>query len=107
MAEDEDQDEKKTTEEKQEEIGSIDGCLPQELITEILLRSSIKSVVRFRSVCKSWNNLISSQSFTKSHVHGVKNPASLLLLRVTTAHAKGFRFYFYLYRSPRRMLGGF
>ncbi|KAL5175193.1 F-box/kelch-repeat protein [Glycine soja] len=41
--------------------------LPQDLITEILLRLPVKSLVRFKSVCKSWLFLISDPRFAKSH----------------------------------------
>ena len=43
------------------------GCLPLELITDILLRLPVKSLGRFKSVCKSWNSLISTDNFAKSH----------------------------------------
>ncbi|KAK7379925.1 hypothetical protein VNO78_34201 [Psophocarpus tetragonolobus] len=41
--------------------------LPWELITEISLRLPVKSLVRFKCVCKSWFSLISDPNFAKSH----------------------------------------
>ena len=41
--------------------------LLQDLITEIMLRLPVKSVVRFKSVCKAWLFLISDPHFAKSH----------------------------------------
>ncbi|XP_074364465.1 F-box/kelch-repeat protein At3g23880-like [Apium graveolens] len=38
-----------------------------DLWTEILLRLPIKSLLRFKSVCKSWFSIISSHRFAKSH----------------------------------------
>lgn len=41
--------------------------LPEDLITEILLRLPVKSLLRFKSVCKKWNSLITNPTFAKSH----------------------------------------
>ncbi|KAG4401854.1 hypothetical protein GLYMA_02G079600v4 [Glycine max] len=41
--------------------------LPQELIIEILLRLPVKSLVRFKCVCRLWLSLISDPSFAISH----------------------------------------
>ncbi|XP_076891865.1 F-box/kelch-repeat protein At3g23880-like [Bidens hawaiensis] len=41
---------------------------PTEIILEILLRLPVKSVLRCKSVCKSWCSLISDPQFVKSHL---------------------------------------
>ncbi|GAU19175.1 hypothetical protein TSUD_198560 [Trifolium subterraneum] len=41
--------------------------LPSELNTEILLRLPVKSLIRLKSVCKSWFTLISDTNFANSH----------------------------------------
>ena len=41
--------------------------LPIELIIQILLRLPVKSLIRFKCVCKSWFSLISHSDFTNSH----------------------------------------
>lgn len=43
--------------------------LPQEIIhDEILIRLPVKSLIRFKCVCKSWLSLFSDPEFTKLHV---------------------------------------
>ena len=39
-----------------------------ELMTEILARVSVKSLLRFRRVCKSWHSLISSPDLAYLHL---------------------------------------
>ncbi|GJY00016.1 F-box associated domain containing protein [Tanacetum coccineum] len=42
--------------------------LPPEIIVEILLRFPVETLLRCKSVCKSWYELISSRYFINSHV---------------------------------------
>ncbi|XP_050382001.1 F-box/kelch-repeat protein At3g23880-like [Argentina anserina] len=59
--------------------------LPEEMITQILLRLPIKSILKFTSVCKSWNSLIKDSPFIKDHLKLTSNRITrdgpLLLLR--------------------------
>ncbi|CAK8542482.1 unnamed protein product [Lathyrus sativus] len=41
--------------------------LPEELITEILLRLTVNTLLRCKSVCKSWFSIISNPHFATSH----------------------------------------
>jgi hypothetical protein len=44
------------------------GVLPQELLSDILVRLPAKDIGRLRAVCRSWWNLTSDPSFIKAHV---------------------------------------
>nr|XP_017240179.1 PREDICTED: putative F-box protein At4g09190 [Daucus carota subsp. sativus] len=53
---------------------------PQDLIFEILSYLPVKSLLRFRSVCKSWLSIISDQQFINAHLtNSQKKPAPLIL----------------------------
>ncbi|GMI79459.1 CONSTITUTIVE EXPRESSER OF PR GENES 1, CONSTITUTIVE EXPRESSER OF PR GENES 30 [Hibiscus trionum] len=55
--------------------------MPLEAILKILNRLPVKSLLRFRSVCKSWNSLISHPSFISSHLQAsLSNNTPFLLL---------------------------
>ncbi|KAK3025749.1 hypothetical protein RJ639_040441 [Escallonia herrerae] len=45
------------------------GSLPEDLVTEILLMLPVKSLLRCKSVCKSWYTLITKPSFTTTHLN--------------------------------------
>ncbi|XP_024984658.1 F-box/kelch-repeat protein At3g23880-like isoform X2 [Cynara cardunculus var. scolymus] len=57
------------------------SLIPDELIVEILSRLPSKSLLRFRSVCKSWLSLISSTEFRLMHFHNFNKPNPRHLLR--------------------------
>ncbi|XP_027352266.1 F-box/kelch-repeat protein At3g06240-like [Abrus precatorius] len=57
--------------------------LPHELIVEILLRLPVISLLRFKSVCKSWLSLISNPQFAKSQFDLAAPQTHRLLLRST------------------------
>ncbi|KAI8556882.1 hypothetical protein RHMOL_Rhmol05G0290500 [Rhododendron molle] len=61
--------------------------LPIEITIEILSRLPVKSLLRFKSVCKTWYVLIKSDDFVAKHLqtHSALNSASLL---VTTFNRK-------------------
>nr|XP_011462062.1 PREDICTED: F-box/kelch-repeat protein At3g23880-like [Fragaria vesca subsp. vesca] len=59
---------------------SWDGCFDDDMIAEILSRLPVKSLMRFRCVCKSWLALINDPSFARNQTSRLKlleavNPA--------------------------------
>ncbi|KAK8503655.1 hypothetical protein V6N12_024827 [Hibiscus sabdariffa] len=55
--------------------------IPVEVIVEILKRLPVKSLLRFRSVCKSWNSVICDPSFISTHLQAsLSNNTPFLLL---------------------------
>ncbi|XP_045786496.1 F-box/kelch-repeat protein At3g23880-like [Trifolium pratense] len=54
--------------------------LPFELIIQILLRLPVKSLIRFKCVCKSWFSLISNPHFANSHFHLTTHTHRILLI---------------------------
>ncbi|XP_057436199.1 F-box/kelch-repeat protein At3g23880-like [Lotus japonicus] len=62
----------------------MDPCfnaLPIDLIPLILVRLPVRSLLRFKCVCKSWRSLISDPEFGKSHFDLAGAPTHRLLLK--------------------------
>ncbi|GAB4841762.1 hypothetical protein Ancab_022484 [Ancistrocladus abbreviatus] len=61
------------------------NLLPEDLLIEILARLPVRSLIRFKCVCKSWFSLINSREFATKHltVHNcaLKNDFDYLLIR--------------------------
>ncbi|KAK4256131.1 hypothetical protein QN277_009039 [Acacia crassicarpa] len=55
--------------------------LPEEILTNILSRLPVKSLIRFQCVCKDWKNLFKTPSFMAEHVLHSTQQDSLLLLK--------------------------
>jgi hypothetical protein len=60
--------------------------LPHELIIQILLRLPVKSLIRFKCVCKSWFSLISDPHFTNSHFDITATSTHRILLISNSTH---------------------
>ncbi|XP_057422508.1 F-box/kelch-repeat protein At3g23880-like [Lotus japonicus] len=56
-------------------------ALPEDLIPLILVRLPVRSLLRFKSVCKLWLSLISNTQFAKSHFDLAAAPTHRLLLK--------------------------
>ena len=51
----------------------LSQSVPDELVYDILTRLTVKSLIRFSSVCKSWNSTITSLNFIKAHLDRAKS----------------------------------
>ncbi|KAE8797124.1 F-box/kelch-repeat protein [Hordeum vulgare] len=64
---------------------SSGGSLPDEMIMEVLLRLPVKSILRFRVVCRSWAALFSTEQFCNLHMPTPKiAPPKLLFVSPTS-----------------------
>ncbi|KAK4256311.1 hypothetical protein QN277_009194 [Acacia crassicarpa] len=54
--------------------------LPPGIIRNILLRLSVKSLIRFQRVCKDWKNLFKTPSFIADHLHRSTQKSPLLVV---------------------------
>ncbi|KAK4254249.1 hypothetical protein QN277_009653 [Acacia crassicarpa] len=57
--------------------------LPPEIIIDILKRLRVKSLLRFRAVCKDWRNLLKSPFFIEEHYHHSAHKSPLLTCHVS------------------------
>jgi hypothetical protein len=62
------------------------AALPDEMVTEVLLRLPVKSLLRFRAVCRSWAATISSDEFCALHMARGGTPNKLLVVAPTAAY---------------------
>ena len=56
------------------------SMLPEEMVTEILLRLPVKAIIRFHAVCPRWAALLSSEEFCVAKNAGSTEPAKVLFL---------------------------
>ncbi|CAH9141998.1 unnamed protein product [Cuscuta epithymum] len=70
---------------KAAEMSSGDPFLPIEILSDVLKRLPVKSLIRFQSVCSHWKDLINSPSFIASHLdHSDRENPSLISRRQNT-----------------------
>ncbi|XP_057422796.1 F-box/kelch-repeat protein At3g23880-like [Lotus japonicus] len=75
-----DHENKKTMINDKENQNTVD--LLEDLIPLILVRLPVRSLLRFKSVCKSWLSLISNTQFAKSHFDLAAAPTHRFLLKI-------------------------
>ncbi|XP_057450427.1 F-box/kelch-repeat protein At3g23880-like [Lotus japonicus] len=63
--------------------------LPEDLILLILVRLPVRSLLRFKSVCKSWLSFISNTQFAKSHFDLATATTHCLLLKRINGSCRG------------------
>ncbi|KAL5726594.1 hypothetical protein ACHQM5_009625 [Ranunculus cassubicifolius] len=62
--------------------------LPEELITKIISHLPVKSLLRFRCVCKAWNSLINDTTFIQMHLHqAIKSNNFNIMLSLSLVHS--------------------
>ena len=71
--------------------------LPNDMMLEVLLRLPVKSILRFRAVCRSWAALFSSKDFRSLHMATSKvlPPAPKLLVVSPTSSLDSSTVYSY------------
>ncbi|XP_060188674.1 F-box protein At3g08750-like [Lycium barbarum] len=86
----------------EEEEYSIMTCnLPKDAVVQILLRLPVKTLLRFRSVCKSWYNFLKSSNFIKLHLtHQISRPASTFIAYKRENHSRLWPDLFLLHLHP-------
>ncbi|XP_059670662.1 putative F-box protein At3g10430 [Cornus florida] len=55
--------------------------MQEDTVLEILLRLSVKSLLRFKCVCRYWRDLIKNSNFISKHLHHQNRKAYLLIQR--------------------------
>ncbi|KAF0901616.1 hypothetical protein E2562_003587 [Oryza meyeriana var. granulata] len=59
--------------------------IPEEIVEQILLRLPVKSILRFRSVCRSWHAMVADPRFVRLQLHhstaARRRPPSMLVLQ--------------------------
>ncbi|XP_066167452.1 putative F-box/kelch-repeat protein At3g17280 [Oryza sativa Japonica Group] len=68
-----------------EPTGAAAAGIPEDIVEEILLRLPVKSILRFRSVCKSWRAMVADPRFVRLQLHHSTTaarhyPPSMLIL---------------------------
>ncbi|XP_057810889.1 F-box protein At1g11270-like [Salvia miltiorrhiza] len=61
-------------------MDGIQNYLPHDVIEGILSRLPVKSLLRFKCVCKQWSATISAPKFAQTHLRRSKNSSSTILL---------------------------
>jgi hypothetical protein len=70
----------KAEEDMRIEMAGCGASLPYEMIMEVLKWLPVTSVLRFRSVCRSWAALLSSDEFRSLHMAAWRAPSKLLYI---------------------------
>ncbi|KAG5622134.1 hypothetical protein H5410_007352 [Solanum commersonii] len=77
-----------------------DCIFPREIISNILSRLPVKTLLRFRCVCKPWRNLISKPNFIDTHLQIPLAAATNSPILIHTRHVKSTDHVLSLFDSP-------
>lgn len=50
------------------QMASSHHQIPEDVLMEIMIRLPVKSLLRFKCVCKNWYDIIQNRKFTCSHL---------------------------------------
>uniref|UniRef100_J3MBM7 F-box domain-containing protein n=1 Tax=Oryza brachyantha TaxID=4533 RepID=J3MBM7_ORYBR len=67
--------------------GGTVADIPDDVAEQILLRLPVKSILRFRSVCKSWRAMVADPALRAPPFHGGATPAAVHARRATASEA--------------------
>ncbi|KAL3627523.1 hypothetical protein CASFOL_028886 [Castilleja foliolosa] len=71
-------------------MAAANAELPEELIAVILSKLPVKSLLQFKSVCKSWYSLIKSPYFIDIHLNNSSNHKCIMIRRCIEAQIQYF-----------------
>ncbi|XP_073011241.1 F-box protein At5g10340-like [Typha latifolia] len=77
--------------------------IPNDIIFDVLLKLPVKSLLRFKSVCRRWFNEISSPYFANSHLNQGRRSRQLLVIPISERSPSAQTISFYRYSEAENV----